>query len=208
MEIKQQYVEHYLHDIALDQLVADYQEKGYHVSKKDTIGNYHPDLVARKGDEVIVIEIKSGKLTPEKRRQVVEIGDYVRTHKNHRFLVVLATPPKPKQIDIPNLDQLLYEYLGSHPPVSLYALPQYAHITAITDSTVNTIVINDEGSIVANGNGTAEITVGYSQSDADGVLASDVIPFVFEVTLKYNEANELYLTDAKTLDFDISSFQD
>lgn len=38
------------------QLMADYLSKGYQVSLRDKIGNYHPDLVARKGDEVVVSE--------------------------------------------------------------------------------------------------------------------------------------------------------
>lgn len=206
MEIRQQHVQPYLHDIALDQLMADYEAKGYQVSKQDTIGKYHPDLVARKGDEVVVVEVKAGKLTPDKRQQVIGIGDYVRAHKNHTFLVVLATPPKPKKINIPNLDQLLSDYLIVNRPDNLFSeLPEYAQITEIGDVIVDEVAINDAGSVVAKGSGTVEIAVGHGPSDKDGMLASDVFPFSFDITLKYDEKDELRLVDVSVLDFDLSS---
>ncbi|MBO0952182.1 hypothetical protein [Fibrella forsythiae] len=44
-----------MHDIAVEQLMADYQAKGYQVAKEEKIGNYRADLVARKTDEVVVL---------------------------------------------------------------------------------------------------------------------------------------------------------
>jgi len=206
MEIRQQYVQHYLHNIAIDQLVADYQAKGYQVSKQEKIGKYSPDLVARKGDEVVVVEVKAGKLTPDRRKQVAEIGDFVRTHKNHKFLVVVATPPKSKKIDIPHLDQLLRDYLIDNLPDNLNSLSSHTRITDVPDVIVNEVTVNEDGSIAAKGNGTVEIEFQYDSAGNNTITAEDVFPLTFEITLKYNQNQELFLADAKVMEVDDSSF--
>ncbi|WP_338876517.1 hypothetical protein WBJ53_12795 [Spirosoma sp. SC4-14] len=50
MEIKQQYLQNYLHDIAIDQLMDDYRAKGYQVVREEKVGDYRADLVAKKSD--------------------------------------------------------------------------------------------------------------------------------------------------------------
>lgn len=206
MEIKREYLQKYLHNIAIDQLMADYQSKGYQTSKRDKIGNYYPDLVARKGDEVVVIEVKTGNLTPDKRKQVAAIGDYVRTHQNYKFLVVLATPPKPKAIDIPNLEHLLFTYLIDNFPDDLYRLSSYTRITDVPDVTVDEVTVAEDGGIVAKGTATVEVELQYGSANDDGAVTEDVFPFDFEVTLKYNQNQELVLVDAEIIEVDTSSF--
>lgn len=207
MEIRQQYLERYLHDIAINQLVADYQAKGYQVAKEEKIGDYRADLVAKKGDEVVVVEVKTGKMTPQKRKQVAEIGDYVRTRKNYKFLVVIATPPKPKRIEIPNLEQLLVSYLIDNFPENLDVLSSHTRITDVPEATVDELTVTQDGSIVAKGNGTVEVELHYgSGDDGNRTEMEDTFPFNFEVVLKQNINQELYLVEAKLIEVDTSSF--
>ena len=206
MEIRNQYLQKYLHNIAVDQLMADYQSKGYQVSVQEKLGSYRPDLVARKGDEVVVVEVKAGKLTPEKREQVAGIGDFVRTHKNYKFLVVLATPPKPKAIDIPNLDQLLLNHIIDNIPDDLNSLSSHTRITDVSDVTVNEVTVAEDGSIIAKGTGTVEVELQYGSANDDGAVTEDAFPFDFEITLQYNQNQELILVDAETVEIDTSSF--
>ena len=52
MEIKKQYLQKYLHDIAVDQIAEEYQQKGYSITKEEQVGKkYRADLIARKNDE-------------------------------------------------------------------------------------------------------------------------------------------------------------
>lgn len=206
MEIKREYLQKYLHNIAVDQLMADYQSKGYQVSVQEKIGNHRPDLVARKGDEVVVVEIKSGKLTADKRKQLSDMGDYVRTHQNYKFLVVLATPPKPKAIDIPNLEHLLLEHLVNNFPDDLNRLSSHTRIKDVLEATVDEVTVAEDGGIIAKGTGTLEVELQYGSANDDGSVSEDVFPFDFEVTLQYNQNQELILVDAETIDVDTSSF--
>lgn len=205
MEIRQQYLQRYLHDIAIDQLVADYQAKGYQVTKEEKIGKYQADLVAKREGEVIVVEVKTGRMTAQKRRELTEIGDYVRTQKNYKFLVVIATPPKPKKIDVPNLDQLLYDYLVDHLPNQLDQLSSNTRITGVLDAVVNELTVSDDGSIVAKGSAIVEVELNYGSKD-DQTQTGDSFPFDFRIILKYNLSQELFLDEAENIDFDTSSF--
>lgn len=207
MQIRPQYLQKYIHDIALDQLYADYQAKGYDVSKDEKIGLYEADMVAKKGEEVIVFEVKAGKMSPEYRAKIVGLGDFVRAHKNHKFLVVVATPPKPKKIDIPSLDEILYNYLVNDFPDELDSLSTQTRIESVVDSTVDELAILEEGGFMAKGNGTVEVELQYGPTN-DASLSDDSFPFTFEIKLKQNEQNELILDEVVQLHVDTSSWDE
>lgn len=207
MEIRPQYLSRYLHEIAVDQLVADYSSKGYKVSKNELVGEYEADLVAKKADEVIVFEVKTARMTPDKRRQIAEMSDYVRKHKNYKFLVVLATPPQSKQIDIPNLEHILLSYLVENFPNNINELSSHSRITDVPDATVHELTVTEEGNIVIKGNGTVEVELAYGLKE-DRTVYEDTFPFNFDVVLAYNQNRELLLKEAKTIEVDVSSFSE
>jgi hypothetical protein len=205
MEIRQKYIQRYLHDIAIDQLVADYQAKGYQVTKEEKVGEYSADLVAKREGEVVVVEVKTEKMTAQKRKQVAEIGDYVRSQKNYKFLVVVATPPKPKRIDIPNIELLLFDYLIENFSQDFDRLSSHTRITDVSEATVDEVTVNEDGSIAVKGNGTVEVELQYGSTN-DGAERTDSFPFNFDVILKYKQNQELFLADAENIDVDVSSF--
>ncbi len=61
MEIRKKYLGKYLHDIAIEQIAEDYVARGYSVTKEEKLGNFQADLIARKGNDHIVIEVIAGK---------------------------------------------------------------------------------------------------------------------------------------------------
>ncbi|AQG78868.1 hypothetical protein [Spirosoma montaniterrae] len=207
MEIRQQYLQRYLHDIAIDQLVADYQTKGYLVAKEEKIGNHKADLVARKGDEVIVVEVKTGRMTPKKREQIVALGDYVRSHDNYKFMVVVALPPKRKKIDVPNIDHLLFDYLvhRASMPDELNRLSSNTRITGVEEATIDELTVSEENSIMAKGSGVVEVELQHGSGN-DKTTITDAFPLTFDVVLKYNEHQELFLANAKSIEIDTASF--
>ncbi|RZJ80541.1 MAG: hypothetical protein EOO20_25915 [Chryseobacterium sp.] len=98
MEIEKRFVQKYIHQMALDQLESDYRARGFHVSRNRRLGEYEVDLVAEQDNEVLVIEVKAGKLTQNRKKAIAFLGDYVKRHKNYKFLVVFANEPAEKQI--------------------------------------------------------------------------------------------------------------
>lgn len=205
MEIRQQYLQKYLHDIALDQLAADYKANDYVVTKEEKLDQlYEADLVARKGDEVIVVEVKTGRMTATKRKRLTELGDYVRA-KSYKFLVVIATPPRPKKIDIPNLNQLLFNYLIDHFPSTLDTLSSRTHITDVSGSHADEVTVRENGSITVTGSGVVEVSLNHG-TQSDSAESTDNFPFTFDVLLNRAASKELVIEEMKNLAIDTSDF--
>jgi hypothetical protein len=208
MEIKRKYFEKYLHSMAIDQIAKEYSEKGYTVSIEQNLGKYKADLIAKKENETIVIEIKSGKMTPEKRKSIKQLGDYVQKQGNHRFLVAIATPPKEKKLEIENIEGLLFDYVLSNLPNELDELSTHTHIEEISDVDIDKIDLS-ENLIFVKGSGVVSVELQFgSDGDQDrdiGLKTFDNFPFVFELTLEYKQG-ELQIVDVKKFEVDTSSY--
>jgi len=208
MEIKKQYLEKYLHAIALEQIADEYVQKGYKVSKEEKMEQYHADLVARKENETIVIEIKSGKLTGKKREEIARIGDYVRS-KGNKFFVAVVTPPKEKKIEIANIEHLLEMYMVDDFPNELDELSTHTRIEEVADIEIDEISIEGK-TIFINGAGVVNVSLQFGsdgdQDRDDGFKKHDRYPFEFEISFEYDEAKELKITEVSKLEVDTSSF--
>lgn len=209
MEIKKQYLQKYLHLIAIDQIADNYIQRGYNVSKEERLGKYQADLIARKDNETIVIEVKAGKLTAEKKEAIIKLGDYVRLQGNYKFLVVIATPPKDKKLEIAGIEELLFDHFMDDFPDKLDLLSTHTKLEAITDVDIDEMSIDGE-TIYIKGDGVVEVELQYGsegdQDREDGHKNYDNYPFTFAITLEYNNKRELQITDVDELLVDTSSF--
>ena len=68
MRIRSDIVKKYWHEAAIADLASTYRTKGYEVEKDAKVGGYEADLVLKKDNELIVIEVKSGggRTTPSR----------------------------------------------------------------------------------------------------------------------------------------------
>lgn len=209
MEIKKKYLSKYLHDIAIEQIAEDYIQKGYNVNKEESVGKYRADLIARKGDDQIVIEVKSGKMTPDKKRQIAGLADYIRSLGGYTFLVVIATPPKEKKLEIDNLRQLILDEFLIDMPSKLDELSTHTRPEEVSDIEIYEIEILGK-EILVKGDGVVSVELQFG-SDGDqtrdnGLKTYDNFPFEFEITLEYNEKKELEIVDVYKLNIDTSSY--
>ncbi|MCL2144762.1 MAG: hypothetical protein FWH43_04635 [Endomicrobia bacterium] len=208
MEIKKKYFEKYLHSIAIEQIAEDYLKNGYSVSKEQHIGKYRADLVAKKGDETIVIEVKSGKMTPEKKDTIKYLSDYVREQGNYKFLVVFAALPEEKKLEIDNIESLLLNYIIHNLSDEIDELSTHSTIDEISEINIDEIQISEK-SIFAKGTGIVDVELQFgSDGDQDrdmGFRANMNFPFEFEIILKYNNG-ALQIDDVKKLEFDTSDY--
>lgn len=210
MEIKKQYLQKYLHDIAIDQIAEEYKEKGYVVSKEEQLGKkYYADLIARKDNETIVVEVKSGKMSPERKQKISDLANYVRGQGNYKFLVVIATPPKEKKLEIIGIENLLTEYFSENLPSELDELSTHTTFDEVTDVDIDEILI-DGDSILVTGDGvvSVELQLGSDgdQNADDGFTISDSFPFEFGVKLEYDIDHGLKIIDFDNLEVDTSSY--
>lgn len=211
MEIKKRFLEKYLHEIAIEQLVEEYFQKGYNVTKEGQIGNYRADLIAKKGDETIVIEVKSGKMTPDKKETIRQLGNFIRSQGNYKFFIVVATPPKEKKLEIAEIESLLFNALINRLPSELDELSTHTRIDEITEIDIDEISINGHA-IFVKGDGvvSVELQIG-SDGDlvrGDGLESHESFPFDFEITLEYNVNKGLEISEVDKFYVDTSSFYD
>jgi Holliday junction resolvase len=208
MEIKRKYFDKYLHSMAIDQIAREYSEKGYTVSAEQNLGKYKADLIAKKENETIVIEVKSGKMTPEKKKTIKQLGDYVQKQGNYRFLVAIATPPKEKKLEIENIEKLLFDYVLSNLPDELDELSTHTRIEEISDVDIDEIELS-ENLIFVKGSGVISVELQFgSDGDRDrdfGFKNFDNFPFVFELTLEYKR-EKLQIVEVGKFKVDTSSY--
>jgi hypothetical protein len=209
VEIKRKYLHKYLHELAIEQLSDEYRQNGYAVSTSEKLGSYETDFIARRSDEVIVIEIKTGRLTPERRKQIAALADYVRSiKKGYKFFAVVATPPKEKKLEIDNLSTLLTSYLIEHLPNELDELSTHTRIESVSDIDIDELTIEgDKVYVVGDGAIDVELQIG---SDGDvrtdyGFVSHESFPFTFSIVLGFTRELKLEVEEFEELEIDTSS---
>jgi hypothetical protein len=82
----------------LREVAEEYRGRGYEVLVEPkpkqlprALARFHPDLVARKGDEVVVVEVKSRSELRQDPR-LGELASAVRAHPGWRFELIIANP--------------------------------------------------------------------------------------------------------------------
>lgn len=211
MEIKKKYLGKYLHDIAIEQIAEDYIQKGYQVNKEERLGKFQADLVARKGEEQIVIEVKAGKMTADRKQKIAGIADYVRSLGKYKFLVVIATPPKEKKLEIEDIETLISNHIHNTLPFELDELSSHTRPDEVFDIDIDEINISGEN-IYVKGDGVVSVELQFGsdgdQDKGDGFKSYDNFPFDFEITLAYNSKKELKIVEVDKFDIDTSSYYD
>ncbi len=205
MEIRQKNLQEYLHDIAIDQLIDDYTSEGYTMTREEEIGPFRADLVARKGEETIVFEIKTNKLNPEKRERIEKLSDLIK-ELGYKFKIILATPPQKKSIEIGSIDQMIYEaVLDGTMPDKLEALSTRTMVSNVSDVDINKVEINEQGKIAVAGDGIIEVLLQWGRRD-DEASMNDSFPFTFTAILQWDNEGGLSLEKLTALEVDTSSF--
>lgn len=187
----------------------EYSQKGYSVYKEKKIGKYEADILAENDDEKIVIEIKAGKMTPEKKRRLADLANYVRSLGDYKFLVVIPTAPSRKKLEFDDMEQLLFQDMLNNIPDELDQLSTHTIPDEISNIDIDEIIISDN-SIFVKGDGTICVDLDYGSDNddlvADGYSTSDSFPFKFATKLVYDEKTKRFEIEDADIDVDTSSF--
>jgi len=205
MKFKEEYLYRYLHDTAILQVADDYRAKGYSITLEENIGEIRTDIIARKKEEVVVIEVKSGKSSAKRKKEIANLIDNINNLGNHRFLVVFVSPPKEKKLEIENFEELLSNKFKAEMPNELSKLSSEIKFVKFEYIDIESLTIQNK-KIVANGNGLVNVSLHYSKEADDGFVLEDSYPFNFNISLKYNAKSELEIVDIINLDVDTTSF--
>lgn len=189
---------------AEEQLMRTYESQGYKVKRHSKIGRFQVDLIARKGSEVIVVEIKSSVTTETRSSSISSLRKYVVQKLGGQFHLVYITPPRDLEIQVDNLDELLLEILVDDPR-ELADIATYVEIESVEDVEIDAIRI-PKGEIRIKGSGSVVVELRYGSSAdfarGDGVTSGDLFPFYFEIAV----SDQLDILRVDRLDIDTSSF--
>jgi hypothetical protein len=88
-----------LHLRKLKELVSEYSNQGYEIfadlqnyPPPRLIGNFRPDLIAKKGDREVIIEIASRSEMDKIKTKLEKLAEYADKTKDIRFDIVLTNP--------------------------------------------------------------------------------------------------------------------
>ena len=189
--------------MALEQLIKEYSAQGWKLTQGEEIGERKVDLIARKGKEVIVFEIKSERYSGKEKDKAASLAREAR-EKGYEFRLVIVNPPKERSVEVIGLELLFYQYFIENFPGELDALSSSTTLNDVYDCDVDDITVNEGTNIEVKGVGTIEVMLQYGPS-SDGDSSSMSFPFSFEVLLRIEEG-KLTIEEVMTLSVDTSSF--
>ena len=205
MEIRENILLRYLEEAAIEQIASDYQKNGYEVLKEQKLDNMRADLVAKKGNELVVFEFKSGKWNEDKIESVKRLRDYVvNEFGGAEFKLVLVNLPKRDFVEIENLDQILLDLVINKP--ELYDnLATHVKINDVSDIELERVEIHkDEIEIL--GSGVVSMIIQYGSKgdveNGDGLRSSSSFLLNFHIIFDGNfEVKEIVKLELDTSDY-------
>jgi len=99
------------HDAIVEELARKYQGLGYQVLREPAEGidiggkSYRPDLIAKRGPETIVAEVKVVS-RPEDNARWSQVADAINARPGWRFVLVLGAKERFEEYEIPAIKQI------------------------------------------------------------------------------------------------------
>ncbi len=192
MRIRSDIVKKYWHEAAIADLASTYTTKGYKVEKDAKVGDYEADLVLKKDNELIVIEVKSGAWPEEKTAEVQSIRNEVVHKLGGKFNLVLVSPPPQETVnEIEGLEDILFELLAEEGTYrdDLDILSSLTIIEDVSDVVLSSLSI-EKNRLHAQGVATVSVSLNWgSSSDYEkdnGLTDTDSFPLDFDIVLDGN----------------------
>jgi hypothetical protein len=181
MRIAPEIVRRHWEAAAAEQLAKDLERKGYKVSQHERIGDHVADVVARRGDEVTVYEVKAPPWDERQADEFVELRDWAVRSLNARFKLIIVTPPHEVAAEIAGLDRILLDRLNNPLPEELDLLSSCTEVDDVSDLEIGSIVVKPP-EIHVEGNAIAHVTLQWGRGD-DAAEDRESFPFTFALNL-------------------------
>jgi len=203
MEISTEILRRHMADAAVEQLAADYRERGYHVVPGGNgAADGGVDLVVERGDEKIYFQVKSSPTLPAEKELLRRVRRYVANQPNAQFRVVLVRPPEQPSIEIQDFERVLLELcLARIDDLEVSELASGAIPQEVTDVDFDLVEVSRDG-IEVQGTALASFELEYGGAGDDGLTAYDSYPLSFHLRMNHN----LEVDEVEALKTDVSSF--
>jgi len=85
-------------------LIKKYRSKGYRVfaehpkcTSPRSISKFKPDLIVKKGNQTIIIEVKTKKSIKANKKVIISLAAYAKKRPNVRFDLAITNPKSPQK---------------------------------------------------------------------------------------------------------------
>jgi len=199
VEIDRNILMKYARLAAIDQLKAEYRQKGYRVASPTKAREFGADLVVRKAGETIAITVKAEEWSQDRLRAFIRNRNKAVHELGASFRLVLVSLPEETDIIIEDLDSILAELLPERFNDVFDKLATHYWIEEITDAKYALLHV-ERADITAQGTATVTLGLQYG-SDGDyrrgqGVRFTESFPFHFHIVLH----RDFSLKEVKALD--------
>jgi hypothetical protein len=196
MRIEPHIVDRHWEAAAAEQIEETLRAQGYEVKRNGLFDDLRADLVARRGDETLVCEIKSPREGGKAwAREVARLRERA-VARGARFHLVFVRPPRESRIEIEGIASILEEALSTHMPDQLRALVGNAANGEVSQVTIDRIEVRPHEMEVGG-----EATVTVDLRSHEGGFSREDFPFMFEILLDRDGR----LTNVVDLQVDLST---
>lgn len=196
MEIQERILIKHYEQATLEQLMSDYRQRGYEVFPEHQVDKFRFDLVAKKGDETIVFEIKAGEWVTDKRQAVQQLRNFAVHKLGAKFKIVLVNLPKEPEIEIEDLESLFPDVLAEHFVDEFSRMATHFWVDEVSDIKFTELHVR-KSELEIKGSGIVSVGFQYG-SDSDykednGLRWTDSFDFDFHLLLdKELDIKEIY----------------
>lgn len=192
-----------------EELAADLERQGYHVTLEPTGEYWHFDLLAERGAERIAYEIRARSRLKASAIEVAQLRAAAKRAGVTDFRLVVVTPPRQIEVIVEGIDTQLYSHLADETPEELDELSSGTRVDGVTDVDFESVVVSPSG-IHLRGHATVELELNYGGGEErHGLTTGASVPLYFDVVLghdlRISQVNEL---DLDTSEFDAGNFED
>lgn len=194
----------YLEEAKAETVRADLEAQGYTVERDVPTpdGTVHFDLVATRGQERLVFELKARPLLGEAAADIRQRRDRAQQLGYTAFRLIVVNPPQERVIDIAGFADRLLAYLQAHPLAALATRATQVTITHVGDIELDAIQVTPQG-IAVEGSGIVDVALIVARADGQDAQSQDAaFPLRFALTLN----SALDITHASMLDLDTAEF--
>lgn len=201
MEIRPEILDKHLADAAIEQLADDYTRKGFEVARDVLMGDARADLVARKGESLVVFEVKAGSWTDERRAEAQHLRDEA-VNKGGRFVLVMLPQPREKSVEVEGIKEILLSVVQDRCRAELSQLAGPAEVVEVSDVDLRSIAAGPEG-IEVEGSAYVDLELHLRSGSSNGKPAEptsvESVPLDFHLVLTH----ELQPQQVIRLDLDL-----
>lgn len=207
MKIDKRYLRKYYYFAVVDQLKAEYKKRGYRVATDERLAdtNFRADLVARKEDSMIILEIKTGIINTAAKQQIKKMSEVIKEiYPNAKFHLVAVNYPDENDINIDNIEGIILDFfLSNGIPSELDELSSHTTIDEVTDVLINSIDVA-LGVINITCEGNIVVILEYDKHEDDTTFEMS-FPFKMKASLRM-EDDGYVVDDVDALKIDTSEF--